>query len=159
MRHAAAASLRGLAKSVGRLRMTPRFMRALEEHAGHSRLASLMLLQSRQRTAWFKGMVDFFMSAVIVCGPVAWKPSGGGELRFLTRRWQAEASVNNASGVSLTFHQNLWCIHTLAGRWNRDESASSIQWELLPAQYRHGLDVADAAYGEVAGTERYSGER
>ena len=37
--------------SAGRFRMALRFISAREEQAGHSRLASLMLLQSRQRTA------------------------------------------------------------------------------------------------------------
>lgn len=41
-------------------------MRAWEVQAGHSRLASLMLLQSRQRTAWFKEIVVDFIRAFMI---------------------------------------------------------------------------------------------
>lgn len=39
------------------------FMSAREEQAGQSRLASLMQLQSRQSTAWFKGIMECFVIA------------------------------------------------------------------------------------------------
>ncbi len=35
-----------------------RFMSALDEHAGHSSLASVTQLQSRQRTVWTSGITD-----------------------------------------------------------------------------------------------------
>jgi len=41
-----------------------RFISALDEHAGHSRLASVTQLQSRQITAWMSGMMDLL---IIVC--------------------------------------------------------------------------------------------
>ena len=47
----------------GRSRTVLRFMSAREEQAGHSWLASLMLLQSRQRTAWLRGTMVLFILA------------------------------------------------------------------------------------------------
>jgi|KBSMisStaDraftv2_1062788.scaffolds.fasta_scaffold08789_3 hypothetical protein len=60
------ASFGEFAISMGRSRMALRFRRAREEQAGHSRLASLMLLQSRQSTAWLRGIIVFFNFAVMM---------------------------------------------------------------------------------------------
>jgi len=49
--YAALASLAYSTNSVGRLSTTLKFISARDEHAGHSRLASLTQLQSRQSTA------------------------------------------------------------------------------------------------------------
>jgi len=64
--YAATARFREGAVSAGRSRMAPRFMRAREEQKGHSRLPSLMLLQSRQSTAWLRGIIAFLTFVIMM---------------------------------------------------------------------------------------------
>jgi hypothetical protein len=49
-----------------RLSTELRFISDLDEHAGHSRVASVTQLQSRQSTAWTSGMMDVFVNVVMV---------------------------------------------------------------------------------------------
>ena len=95
-RYAALANRSYSANSAGRLRTTLKFISALDEHAGHSRLASLTQLQSRQSTARSSGIVDLFLREVIMSGPILWtpverKPSTTAKLRPLPPMWQPAA--------------------------------------------------------------------
>ena len=64
-----------------------RFMSAVEEQAGHSRFPSLMLLQSRQRTARFMGIIACFKCAFMVISPDIENVIPAVELRLLARKW------------------------------------------------------------------------
>jgi len=76
-------------------------MRAPEQQAGHRRLASLTLLQSRQRTARSSGMVEFSMNGVICfvvlsVGVFIFRPSCNRGSRSLNQSARPRGSIAQA---------------------------------------------------------------